>query len=168
MIDLTLDSDSESDSDATPDSVHAATATAAENNPSRASKVPSASTSSASPTKTLSSTESTNTAVKRNQTMKSSATSLDAPKRKRLTPQKTPIMGPWQCRTCTFDNDAKSIACEMCESARPDAASAAMTASTATLELDDGWICHVCGKLMEHLFWTCSSCSAVKQSSTRS
>lgn len=88
----------------------------------------------------------------------------------------------WTCPTCTFDNISPlSLACECCLTEHPESVSVALAdswskarvvASTSaaaggTVEIDEGWICHQCGLLNEHQFWTCNMCAAVKQSSSR-
>lgn len=165
VIDLTLDSDSDADCDT--DSVPATGYPKVARKGAHSGTVPRGQGSGEQQVfvseKAISPNEPPALAAKR-----PSETATSPPKRPRLVPQTKSQVHPWRCGTCTYDNQAKSIACEMCETARPDAATAAMTASTATLEFDDGWVCHVCGRLMDHMFWTCTTCATVKQSSTRS
>ncbi|ORY66933.1 WLM domain-domain-containing protein [Leucosporidium creatinivorum] len=88
----------------------------------------------------------------------------------------------WTCPTCTFDNISPlSLACECCLTERPETVTVALADSSSkarilastsaaaggTVEIDEGWMCHQCGLLNEHQFWTCKVCAAVKQSSSR-
>jgi hypothetical protein len=70
---------------------------------------------------------------------------------------------PWTCSSCTLINQPLSLQCDACLTMRPPRPDAQVTGRGTAA----GWTCGVCGEEgMEHHFWICRFCGAVKTEST--
>ncbi|GJN89671.1 hypothetical protein Rhopal_002658-T1 [Rhodotorula paludigena] len=62
-------------------------------------------------------------------------------------PTTTAAAAGWICSLCTYQNYSPlALACEI-------------------RNVQDGWACHACSMVNEHLFWSCGTCGTVKRSS---
>ena len=88
----------------------------------------------------------------------------------------------WTCGVCTCINPLQYLACDACGCERPESvglqqrqrerrsvAAPRPPASAPPLRQNRGqslgWFCTWCGTFMEHVYWTCSSCGKMKESS---
>ena len=59
----------------------------------------------------------------------------------------------WACQTCTLLNKPFALQCDACMTKRPQ-------------NVSEGWTCLTCGEAgMEHQFWSCRFCGAIKSES---
>ena len=74
---------------------------------------------------------------------------------------------PWVCPRCTLENEPRTLQCVACLLIRPE--SPAMTPAASPrlgAATPKGWTCPQCGETgMEHQFWSCRFCGAVKTQS---
>ena len=93
----------------------------------------------------------------------------------------TPVQ--WTCEICTCINPMQYLACDACGCERPGSLaiparepresrpprprplSSPPAAPAEGRHASAGWLCTRCGTFMEHLYWTCSSCGKMKESS---
>ena len=85
----------------------------------------------------------------------------------------------WTCGVCTCINPLQYLACDACGCERPESVgmrqqeqerrSAPRPPASAPPTLNRhqslGWLCTRCGTFMAHVYWTCSSCGKMKESS---
>lgn len=70
----------------------------------------------------------------------------------------------WTCSKCARINDTTTSKCVACSASL--AAIRPLKASQALYE-GDGWSCHLCSTINEHIYWSCRFCTAIKLSSAR-
>lgn len=102
------------------------------------------------------------------------AISTPLKKRKRSSSGSTGSAGMgWSCPACTFVNKAECLQCDVCECPREDrqrppdpqegfARKAEQPPAAATT---GHWVCHTCGRVEEHKWWSCKQCGTIKLSS---
>jgi hypothetical protein len=98
----------------------------------------------------------------------SSQSSQSSPKPK--VPAETPY---WACPICTCHNSLTYLCCDACTTERPasvtrelaKSSGSAVPAAPNTSTKSTTWTCRRCTTLMEHKWWTCSTCGAMKDSS---
>lgn len=87
-------------------------------------------------------------------------------------PTTTAAAAGWICSLCTYQNYSPlALACEMCLTERPSPARLPspppprLPGRLGSRNVQDGWACHACSMVNEHLFWSCGTCGTVKRSS---
>jgi DNA-dependent metalloprotease WSS1 len=94
---------------------------------------------------------------------------------KSKSPERTKVPDTWECDICTLINPIGNISCDACGIERPESVTntldrhkqeqAQEQAQAKQKEKSLGWVCERCGTFMEHQWWTCSRCSAMKPES---
>ncbi|KAG0656766.1 hypothetical protein C6P46_006972 [Rhodotorula mucilaginosa] len=91
------------------------------------------------------------------------------PRKARSPRQRSVTLAPpspqkWTCSKCARINDTTTSKCVACSASL--AAIRPLKASQALYE-GDGWSCHLCSTINEHIYWSCRFCTAIKLSSAR-